>query len=175
VPEHTLSRQRRQRGHEHVEVGPARGLAAREIVEEARHERCPLGERVLAPALAPREAREDLERLARPQRGRAPVEGPSRPARVEVACVGEALGRVDERLAHLVAARALAHEQPPHRLARARELALPPPLEHRVEQGARGVFGHELERGIDPRLERALAQELGCERVDGRDAGLFQL
>ena len=56
-----------------------------------------------------------------------------------------------------------------------RELFLEPAFEDPAVETVLLLFGRDLEKGIDPRLQRPLLQEIGAEPVDGADVRLLEL
>ena len=74
----------------------------------------------------------------------------------------------------VVAAERGAPQRAPHAFGRIGQLLLQPASERLVEQPRRRRLGEDLEQRIDPRFDRALAQQVGAEAVDGADVRLLE-
>jgi len=114
---------------------------------------------------------------------RGAVEGLTRPRRRKVAPVAQrpaGLAQPPGRTIRPLVVREAREtrspaERPPHTLRRVLELLLEPAVEGpRVKPLGLGL-GQHLEPGIDARLDRPLAQELGTETVNGGDVGLLEV
>src|SRR5262249_41270188 len=93
----------------------------------------------------------------------------------EISPLGQHPGGTPERAPRALVPATRPPQNPPHPGGGILELEVEPPVERAIEELAGDVLRRHLEERIDAGLDRALAEQVGAERVDGPDPRLLEL
>ena len=103
------------------------------------------------------------------------IERDALPRRIEVAPLAQGIrSRARDRTRPFSLNCVATPQQPAHSRPGLFQRFFEPSLECAFKKSGRDIFRRDLESGIDARLDRALAEQIGAERMDGADARLFE-